>query len=68
MELTAKMKVMEEREQELLKRSKKLEAEAAADFLKRVRDAESSIKAIIKELQQARPPPSSPCHTVHALC
>lgn len=47
------MAVMEKREEELRKRSKMLEAAAAADFIERVTEAEAQIKRVIKELQQS---------------
>ena len=47
------MAVMEKREDELRKRSKMLEAAAAADFISRVTEAEAQIKRVVKELQQS---------------
>ncbi len=47
------MAVMEKREDELRKRSKMLEAAAAADFIERVTEAEAQIKRVVKELQQS---------------
>ena len=52
-DMQAKMLIMEKREKDLIKRSKALEAAAAADFVKRANEAENSIKAIVRELQQS---------------
>jgi hypothetical protein len=52
-QVQAKMAVMEKREDELRKRSKMLEAAAAADFIERVNEAEAQIKRVVKELQQS---------------